>query len=105
VLLSWNPQLVPYREELSLFVASGCIGCHGPLGTGTRWGPMLTSVGGRLDEVTLTAHLKDTQSGMSQRAKKLGLPSPKVKSASVRLLLQYLKSLSLDVAQRVSSGR
>lgn len=78
----------------SLFTTSGCSGCHGSLGQGTKWGPPLRDTGTRYDSRKLTARLSDHRSPMYRRAKQLSLLWPDLKNSEVDLLAAYLDTLA-----------
>ena len=77
----------------SLFITSGCTGCHGPRGEGTRWGPAL-----RMDSVThypeeLAWRQVNVFAEMHKRGKNLKIQWPRLKAAEVELLSAYLRRL------------
>ncbi len=78
---------------LSAFVESGCTGCHGSRGQGTRWGPSLLRAGRSYDAEKLGKRLKDRRSAMYHRARDLHVPWLAGEPDSVREIAGFLNTL------------
>ena len=76
----------------SIYVTSGCSGCHGWRGEGTQWGPPLLKESKAYDPAALAALLTDTASKMYRRAKDLNVLWPRLERAQVEELSAYLRS-------------
>jgi hypothetical protein len=59
-------------------------------------------MGGGFDDGALVAHLKDPRSVMSQGAKSLGSPTPKLKNDGIQSLLRYLKILAIGLPRGIT---
>ena len=75
-----------------LYVTSGCVGCHGVHGEGTRWGPALADRSAA-DARALQARLINRYSAMYIEAKRLSVLWPSLEPTDVELLSAYLKTL------------
>ena len=75
----------------SVYFTSGCSGCHGWQGEGTRWGPPLPKGPGHYDADRLAVLLANTSSRMYKRAKGLNVLWPGLDDAQINLLSDYLK--------------
>jgi cytochrome c553 len=73
----------------SLFIASGCSGCHGALAEGTAWGPSLRA---GVDSPALARRLKNTHHEMYRRAKSMGVLWPPLTSTDVNEIATYLNA-------------
>lgn len=91
VLLSCDLPPADQIEKVSLYISSGCNGCHGRRGEGTRWGPSLQR-GKAYDSVTLKQQLS-SRTPMYAGAKKMKMLWPKLNPAELQLLSSYLTSL------------
>ena len=76
----------------SLFISSGCSGCHGLKGEGTRWAPALTEVRGSYQSGELSARLANRNTDMYRRAKEFNLVWPALDSDETRALIFYLRN-------------
>ena len=92
-----------------LFIASGCSGCHGPRGDGTRWGPTLTSssilreTGGRFDALMLASRLTNPQSLMYRRAEDLQVLWPRLSGADLDDLAAFVRTLPRSAPTQLSN--
>ncbi|HJT89547.1 MAG TPA: c-type cytochrome, partial [Bryobacteraceae bacterium] len=86
------------------FVRSGCSGCHGSRGEGSRWAPALAAAARIYDFPKLATRLKSSQSGMYQRAQDLGVPWPALNEADITDLVSFLKSLTPAQAVTLRAG-
>src|SRR5205807_1504277 len=57
------------RTGSTLFISSGCVGCHGPAGEGTGWGPSLRGCCAHYSARQLATMLADSGSEMRRRAR------------------------------------
>jgi cytochrome c553 len=81
----------------TLFIASGCIGCHGVLADGTAWGPPIRA---GVDAAALSRRLKSTHHEMYRRAKNMRLLWPPLASTDVSEIARYLNGFrNPDAAQ------
>lgn len=76
-----------------LFLSSGCGGCHGLLGEGTRWAPTLRATGLPLSARELRDMLDRTDSKMYRRAQKMGMVWPSLPTNAVDELVRYLNNI------------
>jgi mono/diheme cytochrome c family protein len=76
----------------SIYVTSGCSGCHGWRGEGTQWGPPLRKESKAYDAAALAAFLRNTSSKMYRRAKDLNVLWPRLENAQIEELSAYLRS-------------
>ena len=90
------------RPGYSVFVKSGCYGCHGFRGEGTQWGPQLQDAGRVYDAARLSAHLKNGKSEMKRRAEELNLMWPRLSTADVKALAAFLQRLFEDSTLRAN---
>jgi hypothetical protein len=81
----------PANEQKSVFIRSGCLGCHGADGNGTQWGPSLHFARKSYDFARLRFRLTDTQTLMYQRAQQLGVLWPSLTDADVSDLVGFFK--------------
>jgi hypothetical protein len=91
VLMSLHPPAEIERKAASLFITSGCAGCHGPQGGGTFYGPPLRAAETPRD---LQARLSNSKSRMYKGAKSLNTRWPNFTAAEVELLSDYLRTLA-----------
>jgi mono/diheme cytochrome c family protein len=81
---------------LSLFIESGCVGCHGAHGEGTLFGPAIRSVAKFYDSAKLTIRLNDQRTLMYGRALHLGALWPLLAEKDVQNLAPFVRSLAAD---------
>jgi hypothetical protein len=79
---------------LSLFVLSGCAGCHGTRAEGTPWGPALLPVSSRFDAVDLATRLRDHSSAIRRYAPRLRIPWHRMNIAELQAVSRYLNGLT-----------
>jgi len=80
----------------SVFMRSGCGGCHGFYGEGTQWGPPFPKGRKLYDSALLQRRLNGNQTEMYARAEKLRIPWPKLSAAEIEDLSAFLSSISED---------
>jgi|SRR5215469_5289629 len=80
------------KKGSSLYVTSGCAGCHGSQGEGTRWGPSLQGPA-HYDSVKLFSRLADPESPMYKSANRLNILWPRLNTSEIRQLTTFLESL------------
>jgi len=81
------------RPGISAFVKSGCVGCHGPRGEGTRWGPSLAKAR-PYDAAALVTRMASTDTVMYRRAAELGVATPPLQTEDVGQLTAFLRELA-----------
>jgi cytochrome c553 len=104
VLLEFNDWLRgdTARPGYSVFLKSGCNGCHGLRGEGTQWGPQLQGVGQAYNAASVSARLKDGKSEMKRKATELNVSWPRLGAREIEELTRFLQSLAEERASRAN---
>ncbi|HEY3703610.1 MAG TPA: cytochrome b N-terminal domain-containing protein [Terracidiphilus sp.] len=87
-----------------MFLQHGCVGCHGPKGTGSPLAPGLVGVTGKFSEQQITALLHNPSPNM----KAAGMPALSRDEPEVDALIAYLGALGTPaaaVAPQLSPGK
>ncbi len=89
---------------LSLFIESGCVGCHGTHGEGTVFGPAIRSLANSYGSAELSRRLNAKGPLMYERARRLGALWPPLGEKDVKTLAAFLRSLAPDTDRVAVAG-
>lgn len=84
---------------LSIFVKSGCVGCHGEHGEGTPLGPTIHSMAKSYDSAKLAIRLDNRHTLMHERAQHLGTLWRPLAETDVENLATFLRALQKTSAE------